>query len=61
MNKTDNMILKLGKKIRMISLLLDNFDECNNVKKPSGLHNAPGFSEDLKRIIEHLKKYTIFS
>ncbi len=61
MNKTDNMILKLGKFIRMISPLLDNFDECNNVKKPSGLHNAPGFSEDLNKIIEHLKKYTIFS
>ncbi len=36
MNKTDNMILKLGKTIRMTSPLLDNFDECNNVKKPSG-------------------------
>ncbi len=60
-NKTDNMILKLGKTVGMISPLLDNFDECNNVKKPSGLHNAPGFSEDLNKIIEHLKKYTIFS
>ncbi len=61
MNKTDNMILKLGKTIGMTSLLLDNFDECSNVKKPSGLHNAPGFSEDLNKIIENLKKCTIFS
>ena len=51
-NKTDNVILKLGKTIGMISPLLDN------VKKPSGLHNAPGFSEDLNKITEHLKIFS---
>ena len=43
----------------MLFPLLDNFDSVNNVKKPSGLHNPPGFAKDLDLIIKHLKRYDI--
>ena len=43
----------------MLSLLLDNFDSVNNVKKACGLHNPLGFAKDLDLIIEHLRRHDI--
>ena len=58
-NKTEKAVKKIGKTLGMLSPLLDNFDSVNNVKKPSGLHNPPGFAKDLDLLIRHLKRYDI--
>ena len=55
-NKTEKAVKKIGKTLGMLSPLLDNFD---SVRKPSGLHNPPGFAKDLDLIIGHLKRYDI--
>ena len=51
-NKTEKAVQKVGKALRMLSPLLDNFDSINNVKQPSGSHKAPSFAKDLEIIVK---------
>lgn len=53
-NKTEAAITRVGKVLRVLAPLLDNFDEDNRVSGVSGKHNKPTEEKDLRILMTTL-------
>jgi len=53
-NKVEPGITKVGKVLRVLVPLLDNFDQENDVSNVSGHHSKPSEDKDIKILLENL-------
>ena len=60
-NKVETAIIRIRKALGTISPVQDQFDEQNNVKKPSRAHKVHHADSDRDMIVQHLQKYKIFA
>ena len=51
---------RIGKSLRKLAVVKENFDACSEIIQDSGYHSTPPLSKDLKKVLDELRKKCVY-